>query len=399
MEVQMITRKILDSITPSITLTLNSKVKEMRKEGKQIISFTVGEPDFHTPDYIKEEGINAIKNNFTKYTPGAGINELREAIASKLKQENNVDYDMENIVVSTGGKQAISSAIYALTDPGDEVIIPSPYWLSYPVIAKITGAKPKIVQTRPENDYRITPEELKKSITEKSKILMLNSPSNPTGIVYRKEHLEALIPVIKESKITVISDEIYEQLIYDGLTFTSLAQYEEVKNQVIIINGVSKSFAMTGWRIGYAAVPDKKAAKAMVKVQSHLTGSSCAISQKASWAAIEGKLKDQSKLNDMIKTFQDRRDLAYDLITKIPNLKCRRPQGAFYLFPQVDYFYKNGIENSTQLADHLLQNFHVAVVPGEDFGNDKNIRISFATSDENIKEGIERIKKALLSIG
>ena len=395
----MITRRVLDDITPSVTLTLNSKVKDMRKEGKNVISFTVGEPDFHTPEYIKQEGIKAIQNNFTKYTPGAGIKELREAIAKKLKQENNIDYSMENIVVSSGGKQAISSAIYALTDPGDEVIIPSPFWLSYPVIAKITGAKPKIVKTLPQNDYRITPEELKKEITEKTKILMLNSPSNPTGIVYRKEHLEALVPVIKESNITVISDEIYEQLIYDELTFTSLAQYEEIKDQVIIINGVSKSFAMTGWRIGYAAVPDKNVAKAMVKVQSHLTGSSCAISQKASCAAIEEKLKDQNKLKDMIETFQNRRDLAYDLITRIPNLKCSRPQGAFYLFPQVDYFYKNGIENSTQLANHLLQNFNVAVVPGGDFGNDENIRISFATSDENIKEGIARIEKALLSIG
>ncbi|NUM36999.1 MAG: pyridoxal phosphate-dependent aminotransferase [Candidatus Brocadiae bacterium] len=392
-------RKELDLITPSLTLVLKSKVDEMRKQGIDVVSFTVGEPDFHTPVVIKKEGIKAIEENFTKYTDGAGIPELRKAIVEKFRKENGIEYTPENIVVGNGGKQVISSAIHALTEPGDEVIIPTPYWLSYPAMAILANAKPVFLETKAENDYRVTPEDLKKAITPKTSLLLLNSPSNPTGGVYHKEHLEALLPIIQESKIAVISDEIYEKLLYDGLPFVSMGQYPQIKEQLVVVNGVSKSFAMTGWRIGYAAAP-LKVAKAMIKIESHLTGNACSVSQKAAWKAIQNNLEDQTELKRMQTAFQKRRDLGYELICKIPGLRCTLPQGAFYLFPDASSFYGKSyetrkIQNSKDLCEYLLEVCHVSVVPGLDFGNDRCFRISFATSEEEIRKGMQRIQTGL----
>ena len=312
-------RKDLDLITPSLTLVLKSKVDEMRKQGIDVVSFTVGEPDFHTPSVIKKEGIKAIEENFTKYTDGAGIPELRKAIVEKFRKENGLEYTLENIVVGNGGKQVISSAIQALTNPGDEVIIPVPYWLSYPAMVILAGAKPVFLETKAENDYRITPEELQKAITPKTALLLLNSPSNPTGGVYHKEHYQALLPIIKESKIAVISDEIYEKLIYDAVSFVSMGQFSEIKDQLVVVNGVSKSFAMTGWRIGYAAA-SPQIAKAITKIESHLTGNACSISQKAACKAIQNNVEDQSDLKKMQEAFQRRRDLGYKLLSQIEGL-------------------------------------------------------------------------------
>ncbi len=396
-------RADLDKITPSLTLVLKAKVDDMRKQGIHVISFTVGEPDFPTPLHIKQAGTKAIEDNFTKYTSGLGIPELREAIANKFRQENGLDYTAENIIVSSGGKQAISSAIIALIQPGDEVLIPRPYWLSYPAMVILAGGVAKFLDTRPEDNYLLTPETLKNSITSKSKLLLLNSPSNPVGCVYNKEQLAALVPIILENKLAVIADEIYEKLLYDKIEFTSLAKFSEIKKQLVVVNGVSKSFAMTGWRIGYAAA-EPHIIKAMNKVQSHLTGNACSISQKAALHAITTNLKDSSELQKMQSIFERRRNLAYDLIHKIPGLPCEKPQGAFYLFPKCDgYFGKvtpkgKKILNSVDISTYLLDDCHVSVVPGADFGMDTNFRISFATSEQDIQEGMRRIEQGLLKL-
>ncbi len=400
---QILVRSDLVKIAPSLTLVLKDKVERMRKQGKNVVSFTVGEPDFDTPTAIKQAGIRAIEQNFTRYTSGLGILELREAIVQKLKQENGLDYGIPNIIVSSGGKQAISSAIYALINPGDEVLIPTPYWLSYPAMVILAGGTYKFLETKPEDNYRLTPELLEKNIGPKTKLLLLNYPSNPTGAVYHREHLAALVPIIKKHKLFVISDEIYEKLIYDNLKFVSLSEFSEIKRQIILINGVSKSFAMTGWRIGYAAA-DPQIIDAMDKVQSHLTGNSCSISQKAAAYALQANLKDPSDLKKMQARFEQRRNLGYELIHQIPGLSCERPQGAFYLFPKADAFYRKTtpsgkiILNSVDLATYLLEECLVSVVPGADFGNDANFRISFATSEAEIEEGMKRIKEGLLKL-
>lgn len=393
-------RSDLAQIKPSLTLVLKAKVDEMRKNGIDVISFTVGEPDFPTPLHIKQAGIKAIEDNFTRYTSGLGIPELREAIAKKLREENKLDYQAENIIVSSGGKQAISSAIFALTQPGDEVLIPNPYWLSYPAMAILANATFRSIDTKPEDHYRITPQMLESNIGPKSRVLILNSPSNPTGSVYHYEHFLALVPIIKKYKLSVISDEIYEKLIYDGNKFVSLAEFAEIKKQIVLINGVSKSFAMTGWRIGYAAA-EPHVIKAMNKVQSHLTGNSCSISQKAAYQAIHTNISDSSELHKMQIAFEKRRNLAYELISHVNGLQCDRPEGAFYLFPRCDSFFGRKtpkgqlITNSETLGNYLLDECHVCVVPGIEFGMNTNFRISFACSEQDIKEGIQRIQKGL----
>ncbi len=397
------TRKSLEQITPSLTLALKAKVDEMKKQGIDVVSFTVGEPDFHTPDNVKIEAFQAICNNITKYTSGAGLPELRDIIVKKFAKENGLThFKRENIVVGSGGKQCLSAAIHAITEPGDEVLIPAPYWLSYPAMVIMAGAVPVFVPSRAENNYILTPEEIEKYITPKTKALILNSPSNPTGSVYYKEHIEALLPIIKKHNLFVISDEIYEKLVYDNIEFISLASFPEIRDQVIVINGVSKSFAMTGWRIGYAA-SHVAVAKAMTKVESHLTGNACSVSQRAAYAAIRDNLEDSSHLKNMQIAFENRRNLGYKLLQDIPHISTTRPQGAFYLFVDASYYYgyKDGdttIHNSTEMASYLLDKYHVAVVPGMDFGDDRCFRISFATSEAMIEKGIQRIKEALSNL-
>jgi aspartate aminotransferase len=397
------TRKSLEKISPSLTLALKAKVDELKKQGIDVVSFTVGEPDFHTPDNVKVEAFNAVCNNVTKYTAVAGLPELRDIIVEKFAKENGLThFKRENVVVGNGGKQCLYSAIYVLTEPGDDVLIPAPYWLSYPAMVLLAGANPVIVPSRAENNYILTPEELEKAITPKTKVLILNSPSNPTGSVYQKEDLEALIPVIKKHNLFVISDEIYEKLVYDHLQFTSLASFEEIRDQVVIVNGVSKSFAMTGWRIGYAA-GHASIIKAMSKINGHLTGNACSVSQRAAYAAIKDNLQDSYQLDNMQRIFEQRRNLGHKLLQEIPGISTTCPKGAFYLFINASAYYgkrygENVIHNSTELANYLLDKYYVAVVPGLDFGDDRCFRISFATSEAQIEKGITRIKEALLAL-
>ena len=394
-------RSNLAQITPSFTLVLKTRVEAKRRQGLNVVSFTVGEPDFPTPDYIKEAGIEAINNDLTRYTNGIGINELRQAIVEKLKVENGLDYQLENIAVSGGAKHSISNAIFALINRGDQVLIPSPYWLSYPAMANLAGAEWKYITTSPDNDYKLTASQLQEHIEKgKSRVLLLNSPCNPTGSVYSREELAALVPIIKASGIWVISDEIYEKLLYDG-EFVSLACFSEIKDQVIVVNGVSKAFAMTGWRIGYLAAR-KEITQAINKIQSHFTGNPCSISQWAAFRAIQGSLsgKGAEQLRQMQQIFAKRRDLAYRLLSEVPGLECHSPQGAFYLFPRANayygkYFDGKKITGSQALSEYLLEQCQVAVVPGSEFGNDNNFRISFATSEPEIIEGIRRIKSGL----
>ena len=386
----------LAQVSPSLTLVLAAKVNELKSKGVDVVGFTVGEPDFPTPEYIKKAGHAAIDSNFTRYTAGIGITELRQAVVDKLKQDHGLEYQVDNIAVSNGAKHSISNVVYTVTNPGDEVIIPVPYWLSYPEIVKLCGGKCVFVDTKREEGYKLTPEVLKAAITDKTKLLFLNSPNNPTGAVYSLEELRALVPVIKESGIWVISDEIYEKLVYGDTRFESLAQFDEIKDQVILVNGVSKAYSMTGWRIGYfAAVPE--IVNGVKKVQSHFTSSCCSISQKAALAALQG---GKEEVEEMRKSFGARRDLAFRLLQEIPGIKIAPSQGAFYLFPDCSYYYGKSyrgksLDTSLDLANYFLDECHVAVVPGAAFGSEQNFRISYATSESEIEKGINRIKQGL----
>ena len=389
----------IGQVAPSLTLTLVAKVNELRAQGIDVVGFTVGEPDFPTPEYIKTAGINAIKENFTRYTSGTGIPELRDAVVEKLKRDNGLHYKRENIAVSNGAKHSISNVIFAVLNPGDEVLIPTPYWLSYPAMVTLCGGKCVFVPTTIENGYKLTPETLQKYITPRTKLLLLNSPNNPTGAVYSKEELEALVPVIKDSGIWVISDEIYEKLVYGDAKFESFAQFDEIKDQVILINGVSKAYSMTGWRIGYLAAC-LEIVKAVEKVQSHFTSSCCSISQKAAVKAIQ---EDSEELTMMQEAFARRLELGLKLLNEIPDLPVSPPQGAFYLFPQCDAYYGKSyqgktINNSIEMAEYFLDVCHVAVVPGKSFGSDQNFRISYATSESEIEKGIRRLQEGLAKL-
>ena len=385
----------LNKVTPSLTLQLVAKVNELKKQGKDIIGFTVGEPDFPTPEHIKQQGITAIENNFTRYTAAVGIDELKDAIIGKLKTDNDLEYSAKNIAVSCGAKHSISNVLMALINPGDEIIIPAPYWLSYPEMVTLCHGKSVFVQTTKESGYKITAQQLKETITPQTKAIIINSPNNPSGAVYTKEELESLVTVIAESNVWVISDEIYEKLLYDGNQHFSLAQYPQIKDRVIVVNGVSKAYAMTGWRIGYIAAHEK-VIQGVKKIQSQFTSSPCSISQQAALAAISGS---QDEVEKMRAIFEERRNLAYDLLSKIPGLSVDKAPGAFYLFPQCAGYGKvtaegKTITNSIELADFMLDKHHVVVVPGQAFGCDFNFRISYATSHEQIKEGIQRIHNA-----
>ena len=370
--------------------------RELRAKGIDIVDLSLGEPDFDTPQHIKDAAKKAIDDNWSHYTPVVGFPELREAICNKLKRDNNLDYTPAQIVVSTGAKQSIANAVLSLVDEGDEVIIPTPYWVSYSAIAGFARGTVKFIHATLENGYKITPAELEAAITEKSKLFIFSSPCNPTGIVYSKEELKALAAVFeKYPRIYIISDEIYEYLNYVG-KHESIAQFETLKNRVIIINGMSKGFAMTGWRLGYSA-STVDIAKACEKVQGQITSGTNSIAQRASITALTSSL---DATHAMVKELKGRKERVMELMKDIPMIQCSEPDGAFYVFPQVDrYFGKkyNGevIRDADDLCMYLLNNAHISLVKGKAFGEPKCLRISFANSMKNIEEGLRRIKEGL----
>ena len=385
----------LNRLAPSATLAMSQKSSEMKAQGVDVINMSVGEPDFMTPEPIKEAGKKAIDDNFSKYSPVSGYPALRNAISKKLKAENGLDYAASEIIVGTGGKQGVCNAIMALVNPGDEVIIPAPYWVSYPQMVKLAGGNPVIISAGIEQDFKITAAQLEASITPKTKMIILCSPSNPTGSVYTKAELDELAKVvISHEDVFVLSDEIYEHINYIG-KHASIAACPNMKERTIICNGVSKAYAMTGWRLGWVAAPEW-IVKGLNKLQGQYTSGTSSVSQMAALAAYEG---DQQCVEDFRKTFQRRRDLIVNLAKGIPGLEVNIPQGAFYLFPKCSSFFgkSNGkytINNSTDLAMYLLEG-HVATVGGDDFGSPDCFRMSYATSDDNIKEALQRIKDAL----
>ncbi|MDI6703971.1 MAG: pyridoxal phosphate-dependent aminotransferase [bacterium] len=385
------------SISPSPTLAITAKAKEMKKSGIPVISFGAGEPDFDTPAEIKMAGSKAIKCGFTKYTPDSGIIELKEAVCQKFKEDNGLDYETSEILISCGAKHSLFNAIFALCDEGDEVIIPSPYWVTYPEQVKMTGARPVIVETFEGNDFKLTPAQFKENITSHTKAIILNSPSNPTGSVYEPNELEGLARVAVEAGVYIISDEIYEKLIYDGKRHISVASLgKEIKDLTITINGVSKAYSMTGWRIGYAAGP-KDVIRAMSSIQSHTTSNPTSISQLAALEAIKGR---QECVAEMVKEFNRRRKYIVDRLNKIRGISCITPYGAFYVFPNVESllsmrFKGEEIKDSFRLSQVLLNEAHIAVVPGSAFGASNYLRLSYATSLEDIENGLDRIEKIL----
>ena len=386
----------LNRLAPSATLAMSQKSSEMKAQGVDVINMSVGEPDFMTPEPIKEAGKKAIDDNFSKYSPVPGYPALRNAISKKLKAENGLDYAASEIIVGTGGKQGVCNAIMALVNPGDEVIIPAPYWVSYPQMVKLAGGNPVIISAGIEQDFKITADQLEASITPKTKMIILCSPSNPTGSVYTKAELDELAKVvISHEDVFVLSDEIYENINYIG-KHASIAACPNMKERTIICNGVSKAYAMTGWRLGWVAAPEW-IVKGLNKLQGQYTSGTSSVSQMAALAAYEG---NQQCVEDFRKTFQRRRDLIVNLAKGIPGLEVNIPQGAFYLFPKCSSFFgkSNGkytINNSTDLAMYLLEEGHVATVGGDDFGSPDCFRMSYATSDDNIKEALQRIKDTL----
>ena len=386
----------LNRLAPSATLAMSQKSSEMKAQGVDVINMSVGEPDFMTPEPIKEAGKKAIDDNFSKYSPVPGYPALRNAISKKLKAENSLDYAASEIIVGTGGKQGVCNTIMALVNPGDEVIIPAPYWVSYPQMVKLAGGNPVIISAGIEQDFKITADQLEASITPKTKMIILCSPSNPTGSVYTKAELDELAKVvISHEDVFVLSDEIYEHINYIG-KHASIAACPNMKERTIICNGVSKAYAMTGWRLGWVAAPEW-IVKGLNKLQGQYTSGTSSVSQMAALAAYEG---DQQCVEDFRKAFQRRRDLIVNLAKGIPGLEVNIPQGAFYLFPKCSSFFgkSNGkytINNSTDFAMYLLEEGHVATVGGDDFGSPDCFRMSYATSDDNIKEALQRIKDAL----
>ena len=386
----------LQRLAPSATLAMSQKSSEMKAQGIDVINMSVGEPDFNTPDHIKAAAKKAVDDNFSRYSPVPGYADLREAIVAKLKRENNLDYTTSEILVSNGAKQSVCNTLMALVNDGDEVIIPAPYWVSYPQMVKLAGGTPVIVEAGFEQDFKMTPQQLEDAITPKTRMLILCSPSNPTGSVYSKDELAALAEVIKRHyDLFVLADEIYEHINYVG-RHESIVQFPGMKERAIIVNGVSKAYAMTGWRIGYIAAPEW-IVKGCNKLQGQYTSGPCSVSQKAAEFAYTAS---QDCVEEMRKAFERRRDLIVRLARDIPGLEVNRPEGAFYLFPKCSSFYgktdgTTTIGNSTDLAMYLLEKGHVATVGGDAFGDPECFRMSYATSDENIIEAMKRIKDAL----
>ena len=390
----------LQRLAPSATLAMSQKSSEMKAQGIDVINLSVGEPDFNTPDHIKDAAKRAVDENYSRYSPVPGYPELRKAIVEKLKRENGLDYTTNEILVSNGAKQSVCNTVMALVNPGEEVIIPAPYWVSYPQMALLAGGTPVYVEATFEQNFKMTPEQLEAAITPKTRLLILCSPSNPTGSVYNKEELRALANIIlKHEDLFVLADEIYEHINYVG-HHESIAQFPGMKERTIIVNGVSKAYAMTGWRIGYIAAPEW-IVKGCNKLQGQYTSGPCSVSQKAAEFAY---ISSQQCVEDMRQAFERRRDLIVELARQIPGLGVNVPEGAFYLFPKCSSFYGKKtpagktIENSTDLAMYLLETGHVATVGGDAFGDPDCFRMSYATSDDNIREAMRRIAEALKSL-
>ena len=389
----------LNRLAPSATLAMSQKSNEMRAQGVDVINMSVGEPDFNTPEFIKEAGKKAIDDNYSKYSPVPGYLALRQAISEKLKNENGLDYNTSEIIVGTGGKQGVCNAVLALVNPGDEVVIPAPYWVSYPHMVKLAGGIPVVISTEIENNFKMTPDQLEAAITPKTKMLILCSPSNPTGSVYSKDELQELAEVIRRHEnVFVLSDEIYEHITYVGHTH-SMAEFTGMKERVIIANGASKAYAMTGWRLGWVAAPEW-IVKGMNKLQGQYTSGTCDVSQMAALAAYTSP---QEAREAMRQAFERRRDLIVELGREINGLEVNVPEGAFYLFPKCSSFFGKSdgthtISNSTDLALYLLEEGHVATVAGDAFGAPGYFRMSYATSEDNIREALRRIKEALAKL-
>lgn len=385
------------NINPSLTLSIDAKLKNMISEGIKVYGFGAGEPDFDTPEYIRKAAIEAINVGFTRYTAAQGTMELRKAICDKLERENGIKYNPNEIVVSSGAKHSLSNAFAAILNPGDEVIVPVPYWVSYTEIIKLNGGIPVLVGTKSENNFKITKDALESAITNKTKAILLNTPSNPTGTVYSKEELEDIAETALKHNIYIVSDEIYERITYDGIEHVSIASIsEDVRDITILINGMSKTYAMTGWRLGYAA-SNERVIKAMSSVQSHAVSHPCSITQYAATAALNGP---QDDVKNMVREYEKRRDYMYKKINEIKFLSCRKPQGAFYVYVDISDILKHEldgkiIENSIDLALVLLEKAKVAVIPGAAFGTDDYIRLSYATSMDTIKEGLNILDKFL----
>ncbi|EKD41462.1 MAG: hypothetical protein ACD_73C00714G0002 [uncultured bacterium] len=388
-------------IKPSPTLVTTAKAKAMKANGIDVVGFGAGEPDFDTPEPIKQAAIQAIQSGFTKYTDTPGIVELKDAIISKLKRDNDLEYTREEIIVSNGGKHVLYNIAQVLFDVGDEVIIPSPYWVSYPDQVLLNDATPVFLNTSEKNGFKVTPEELEKIITPKTKAFILNSPSNPTGSGYSEKEIRALAAVLEKHDIICISDEIYEKIIYGDFRHFSIAQTSpKMKSLTLVVNGVSKAYSMTGWRMGFAAGP-KDIIAAMNKVQGQVTSNICSITQKACVEAYNGS---QNFLKDMVSEFKARRDYIVVRLNAIPGIRCQTPEGAFYVFPNIEGLFgkktKKGalISNSAQLADYLLEEYQVAVVSGEGFGAEGYIRLSYATSMQDIQKGLDRIQESVAAL-
>ncbi|MCR5242093.1 MAG: pyridoxal phosphate-dependent aminotransferase [Prevotella sp.] len=386
----------LQRLAPSATLAMSQKSSEMKAQGIDVINMSVGEPDFNTPDHIKQAAKMAIDENYSRYSPVPGYAELRQAIARKLERENHLHYQPSEILVSNGAKQSVCNTVMALVNPGDEVIIPAPYWVSYPQMVLLAGGTPVFIEARFDQNFKITPAQLEAAITPKTRMLILCSPSNPTGSVYSKTELEGLAEVIKQhDDLFVLADEIYEHINYVG-KHESIAQFEGMKERSIIVNGVSKAYAMTGWRIGYIAAPEW-IVKGCNKLQGQYTSGPCSVSQKAAEFAYT---QSQECVEQMRQAFERRRNLIVELAKDIPGLEVNVPEGAFYLFPKCSSFYgksdgETTVNNSTELALYLLEKGHVATVGGDAFGDPECFRMSYATSDDNIREAMRRIKEVL----
>ena len=384
-------------VTPSSTLALTAKINAMVADGLDVVKFGAGEPDFDTPDHIKSAAVEALNQGFTKYTPVAGITELREAIVDKFERDNGLSYEANQVIVSCGAKHTIYNILQAICNPGDEVIFAAPYWVSYIEMVKLADATPIVINTTPDQNFSLTPDQIKSAVTEKTKAIIICSPSNPTGTTYSTESLQMIAELAVEHQFYLISDEIYEALLYDGAKHRSLASFgDAVKSLTFVVNGVSKAYSMTGWRIGYTAGPED-AIKAMSKIQSHSTSNPTSIAQKAALAAINGS---QEPVVEMVKAFQKRRDLICQRLDDIDGVEYVRPQGAFYIFPDFSSHYGrtiNGhsINSSQELATYFLDEAKVGAVPGDGFGADNHMRFSFATSEIEINRGLDRIQKAL----
>ena len=384
------------AISPSATLAIDSKFKEMKANGEDVVGFGAGEPDFDTPQHIKDAAIRAIMDNKTRYTPAAGTLELRRAVAKKFREENGLSYEPSQIVVSNGAKHSLINTFMAILNPGDEVIIPSPYWVSYPEMVKLADGVPVFLPACEEHNFKVTAEDIRKKITGKTKAIILNSPSNPTGMVYTKEELQAIADLAVEKNLFVVSDEIYEHLIYEGEHVSIASLGEKIKDLTIVINGVSKTFAMTGWRIGYAAA-NPTIAKIMANIQSHAASNPNSIAQSAAVAALEGGMDTVARMR---RHFEKRRNFMVEMINSLDGVSCLNPHGAFYIMMNISpligkEYYGTKIQNADDFAETFLRVAKVAVVPGTGFGAPEYVRWSYATSMDNIVEGLERLKKFL----